>query len=215
MGLEWFDFAVILFHRRNDFWWKFQVAQVANMGAVQQTTLLLERTYSELFDLIVEARDYLEASQRARLRRQAARPVPAARFVAPGRLREHARTTVARIDEAQLSCETMRMTSRLTQAMAWVMVQKAVHCGELTSAEACEERYRLGGQEVCLTDAYAAHLDMPPRLRQLMDRSLTVYQRIERLDRMLDADCRPPERRSTKPERRSTKKAPEKPAPYP
>ena len=156
------------------------------MGAMQQTTLLLERTYSELFDLIVETRDYLEACQRTRLRRQPARAVPSGRSSRPGL--ERVRIMVERIDEAQLSCETMRMTSRLTQAMAWVMVQKAVHYGELTSEEACEERYRLGGQDVCLTDQHAGHLDMPPQLRQLMDRSLTVYQRIERLDRMLDAD---------------------------
>jgi len=156
------------------------------MGAMQKTTLLLERTYSELFDLIVEARDYLEASQQARLRRQAGCSVSSPVRAKPGL--ERVRTIVARLDEAQLSCETMRMTSRLTQAMAWVMVQKAVHHGELTAAEACEERYRLGGQDVCLTDQHAGHLDMPPQLRQLMDRSLTVYQRIERLDRMLDAD---------------------------
>jgi regulator of CtrA degradation len=156
------------------------------MGAMQQTTLLLERTYSELFDLIVEARDYLEAAQQARLRRQAVCSVSSPVRAKPGL--ERVRTIVARLDEAQLSCETMRMTSRLTQAMAWVMVQKAVHYGELTAAEACEERYRLGGQDVCLTDQHAEHLDMPPRLRRLMGRSLTVYQRIARLDRMLDAD---------------------------
>lgn len=105
------------------------------MGAMQQTTLLLERTYSELFDLIVEARDYLEASQQARLRRQAGCSVSAPVRAKPGL--ERMRTIVARLDEAQLSCETMRMTSRLTQAMAWVMVQKAVHYGELTAASAC------------------------------------------------------------------------------
>lgn len=160
------------------------------MGAMQQTTLLLERTYSELFDLIVETRDYLQASQKARLRRQPAR----GDFMAPSGPRqdrgldiERVRFMAARVDEAQLSCETMRMTSRLTQAMAWLMVQKAVHHGELTSAEASEERYRLGGQEVCLAERHSDALDMPPELRRLMDRSLSVYQRIERLDRMLDA----------------------------
>ena len=156
------------------------------MGAMQQTTLLLERTYSELFDLIVETRDYLEACQRTRLRRQPARAVPSGRSSRPGL--ERVRIMVERIDEAQLSCETMRMTSRLTQAMAWIMVQKAVHYGELTSEEACEERYRLGGREVCLAERDMARLDMPAQLRHLMDRSLTVYQRIERLDRMLDTN---------------------------
>lgn len=158
------------------------------MGAMQKTTLLLERTYSELFDLIVETRDYLEASQQARLRRQAGAGFCAVPGRGGGAGLERMRTVVARLDEAQISCETMRMTSRLTQAMAWVMVQKAVHCGELTLAEASEERYRLGGQEVCLAERHAAELDMPPELRRLMDRSLSVYRRIERLDRMLDAD---------------------------
>jgi regulator of CtrA degradation len=162
------------------------------MGAMQKTTLLLERTYSELFDLIVETRDYLEESQKARVRRKTARSGSSGgswpdRESGPEPGLERMRIMVTRIDEAQLSCETMRMTSRLTQAMAWLMVQKAVHHGELTSAEASEERYRLGGHEVCLAERHSASLDMPPELRRLMDRSLSVYRRIERLDRMLDA----------------------------
>ena len=47
------------------------------------------------------------------------------------------------------SCEALRVTSRLTQIMAWVLVQKAVQSGELSREQARLPQYRLSGQDVC------------------------------------------------------------------
>ena len=86
------------------------------------------------------------------------------------------------------SCEAMRLTARLTQVVAWLLVQKAVHAGELTREQAAQPRYRLGGQEVCEAAQPIAEEPLPDRLRELMARSLQLYQRVARLDAMLDRD---------------------------
>ena len=86
------------------------------------------------------------------------------------------------------SCEAMRLTARLTQVVAWLLVQKAVHAGELTRQQAVQPRYRLGGQEVCEETHPLADDPLPDRLTDLMERSLRLYQRVARLDAMLDGD---------------------------
>ena len=86
------------------------------------------------------------------------------------------------------SCESMRLTARLTQVVAWLLVQKAVHAGELTREQAAQPRYRLGGQEVCEEVEPLADGPLPERLSDLMERSLGLYRRVARLDAMLDRD---------------------------
>ena len=89
--------------------------------------------------------------------------------------------------EARLvtSCETMRLTARLTQTMAWLLVQKAVHAGEMTRSEAADPAHRLGGKKVCAVDDSVAADYLPPRLAELLLASHALYSRIERLDAML------------------------------
>jgi regulator of CtrA degradation len=81
--------------------------------------------------------------------------------------------------------ESMRVTSRLTQVMAWLLAQKAMHAGEITPAELASEKYSLGGASVCCGDDSAGRTDLPSRLRRLMDASHRLYQRVERLDAMV------------------------------
>jgi len=121
------------------------------------------RTYDETLDLIVEARDYV-AHSRPRSRRSHA---PAA--------------------DLRVSCEALRVTSRLTQVMAWLMLQRAVCEGEISEIEACTERNRLSGHAVCLDVAAANDAELPPGLKSLLRRSLSLYQRISRLEEMVIA----------------------------
>lgn len=111
-----------------------------------------------------EARDYLaqqEPADRAKL-------VPEARLVT--------------------SCETMRLTARITQTMAWLLVQKAVHAGEMTREQATAPVHRLGGKKVCAVADPVASDYLPPRLAELLLASHALYSRVERLDAMLGAD---------------------------
>lgn len=84
------------------------------------------------------------------------------------------------------SCEAMRLTSRVTQMMAWLLVQKAVHAGELSRAQAALSENRLGGHAVCLEQCQVANLRLPEALEHLLARSHGMYQRIARLDATLD-----------------------------
>ncbi len=115
-------------------------------------------TYDEAFDLLVEARDYVERS------------LPALKYGAQPP------------DPATVTKETLRLTSRITQVMAWLMAQRAVHDGENDNAEFSEDRYRVEGQAVCLARAIEEMDDLPDGLCELMERSYELYSRVLRLD---------------------------------
>lgn len=122
-----------------------------------------DRTFDEALDLLVEARNYIATRDRADPR--AGQPLL----------------------QLVISCETMRLTARLTQIMAWLLVRKAVHAGEMTAAEAVRPEHRLGGQEVCIAQESWGEIALPPRLQDLLDRSLSLYARVARLDGMVGA----------------------------
>ncbi len=122
----------------------------------------LLRTYDEAFGLLVEARNYVVQGQ----------PLEERGLPPQERLR--------------IGLETMRLTTRLTQAMAWLLAQRAVMTGELSAEQAASEDYALGAQALCLADD-AAPPPLPPRLQDLMDRSASLYRRVDRLDRQARA----------------------------
>jgi len=84
------------------------------------------------------------------------------------------------------SRESMRLTTRLTQVMAWLLLQRAVHAGEISPEEARQPEHRLGGREMCLSPAEGIER-LPPRLVALIERSDGLYRRVARLDAMVAA----------------------------
>mgnify|MGYP001185797102 FL=1 len=132
---------------------------VASSGLVGTT--FYNRTYDEAFELTVEARDY----------------------VADGLQID--RELAAFYERSYFDSEALRLTTRLSQVMAWLMVQCAVHAGEIDIDEAREDARRLGGREVCFDNDSDILDNFPPRFRNLMERSFKLYQRIARLDEMV------------------------------
>jgi regulator of CtrA degradation len=120
--------------------------------------LFFRGTYEEAFDLLVEARNYVEHH------------VPAFKY------------SQDPPDRYAMTTETLRLTSRLTQVMAWLMAQRAVQEGEIEEAEFVDDKYRLEGHDVCLKRAIEDMDDLPDGLNDLMDRSYELYNRIMRLD---------------------------------
>lgn len=115
-------------------------------------------TYDEAMALLVEARTWIahcEPRERSRL---------------------------DPIERVRLSCETMRMTARLTQAMAWVMGQRAIHEGHMTADDLINRQIALGSLRICLDHAPATLDGMPSALVSLLDRSHRFYRRLARLD---------------------------------
>lgn len=131
--------------------------EAKNQGAAG-APLYFRGTYEEAFDLLVEARNYVE------------RHVPAFKY------------SEDPPDRVAMTTETLRLTSRLTQVMAWLMAQRAVQEGEIEAAEFVEDRYRLEGHDVCLKRVIEDMEDLPDGLNDLMDRSYELYNRIMRLD---------------------------------
>ena len=124
-------------------------------------TAFFGRTYSDTLNLVHETRDYLAARGSAEADRL--EPKSALAFAE----------------------ESMRVTARLTQAMAWLLAQRAVHTGELEAEDLANPQWRLGAHAVCLAPPSLPTEALPLRLRDLMERSERLYRRVARLDEMV------------------------------
>ena len=124
---------------------------------------IYNRTYDEAVDLMVEARSYLcnvDPAERRKIN------------VASG---------------VRLSCEALRVTSRLTQVVAWLLLQRAVQEGELSTFDALAEHNRLSNEDVCLNVAHCRDEIIPVDLRRLLERSLQLYLRISHIEAQIIA----------------------------
>jgi regulator of CtrA degradation len=100
----------------------------------------------------------------------------------PGRAESHALPRPAAL---AYSTESMRLTTRLMQVASWLLLQRAVNEGELTSSQAQAERVRV--KLSCEDYGCAAELfeQLPPTLRSLSQRSLRIQERVMHLDQSL------------------------------
>jgi regulator of CtrA degradation len=89
--------------------------------------------------------------------------------------------------------ESMRVTTRLMQAASWLLVQRAVHEGEMDAADAYSDRYRLGSKEICYGGNSEGVEFLPNMLQDLLARSDNLYRRIARLDEVLFGNAPKPE----------------------
>src|SRR5580693_3860578 len=81
--------------------------------------------------------------------------------------------------------ESMRVTTRLMQAASWLLIQRAVHDGEMDAEDASSDRYRLGSKEICYGGRAEETDILPKTLQELLTRSDNLYRRIARLDDVL------------------------------
>jgi regulator of CtrA degradation len=83
------------------------------------------------------------------------------------------------------STESMRLTTRLMQVASWLLLQRAVNEGELTSSQAQAERVRVKLSREDYGCAPELFEQLPPALRSLSQRSLRIQQRVMHLDQGL------------------------------
>ena len=124
-------------------------------------TAFFGRTYEEARELLLQAWDWLAGPGAFAAR--GLEPRPALAF----------------------AHETLRLTARLTQIMAWLLAQRAAHAGEIAPEELREERWRLGARDLCLAPPPEAATELPDALQALLRRSELLYVRIARLDDMV------------------------------
>ena len=83
------------------------------------------------------------------------------------------------------STESMRLTTRLMQVASWLLLQRAVNEGELTSSQAQAERVRvkLSREDYgCRPEIFE---QLPSTLRSLSQRSMRIQERVMHLDQSL------------------------------
>jgi regulator of CtrA degradation len=128
---------------------------------------LFERTFDEGMSLVEETARYLDGRGR-----QESRDLP-------------------RKAAVLYAGESMRVTTRLMQAASWLLIQRAVHDGEMDVEAASSDRYRLGSKEICY-GGRTEEIDLLPKtLQELLTRSDNLYRRIARLDDVLFGDGAP------------------------
>jgi regulator of CtrA degradation len=128
---------------------------------------LFERTFDEGMSLVEETARYLD-----------------------GRGREESRD-LPRKAAVLYAGESMRVTTRLMQAASWLLIQRAVHDGEMDVEDASSDRYRLGSKEICYGGRTEETGILPKTLQELLTRSDNLYRRIARLDDVLFGDGAP------------------------
>ncbi|NBX04241.1 MAG: DUF1465 family protein [Alphaproteobacteria bacterium] len=77
--------------------------------------------------------------------------------------------------------EMSRITLRLSSIMAWIIAQRAVVAGKISAHDAAKS-HGLDFQDICMVDNRALHGVMPPYVCMLLDRTLELYERVQRLD---------------------------------
>lgn len=77
--------------------------------------------------------------------------------------------------------ESMRLTTRLMQLASWLLLHRAVNEGEMSLAQASQEKSKVKLQ---VSDAAAEDTMrlLPESLRELIERSLKLQERVRRLD---------------------------------
>lgn len=122
---------------------------------------LFERTFDEGMSLVEETAKYLDGRGR-----QESKDLP-------------------RKAALLYAGESMRVTTRLMQAASWLLVQRAVHDGDMEPQDASSDRYRLGSKDICLGGNTIGTELLPATLQDLLTRSDNLYRRIARLDDVL------------------------------
>ncbi len=133
---------------------------ISSLGSGVQETAFFGKTYDEAMGLLVEARDYF--AHREPIDRQTLQPPELLRFCR----------------------ETLRLTTRLTQIMAWLLAQRAVFAGEISQRDALADHDALAELRICMDGEETAASAMPQRLATLLDRSRRLYVRVARLDEL-------------------------------
>ena len=132
--------------------------QINHMTAPAVVTVL-DGPYREVMDLLEQARSHAERTRRTSY---------------PRRMPSRSRT--------RASCEALRVTTRLSHCLAWLMVQKAIHAGELPPEAALDPDKRLDGHAVCVVYDAEDDPDISDELRSLLTRSRRLFERVSRLD---------------------------------
>ena len=81
--------------------------------------------------------------------------------------------------------ESMRLTTRLLELASWLLIRRALKEGEITPQEAEAKRARVKLQTLGRPAHTKGFTELPSGLRDLIDASFTLHDRIVQLDRAM------------------------------
>jgi regulator of CtrA degradation len=81
--------------------------------------------------------------------------------------------------------QSMRLTTRLMQLASWLLLQRAISSGEISRAEAEQEKGRISLDEIGQGQPLDGEEQLPEALQALVTRSLRLHERMLTLDVMI------------------------------
>ncbi len=96
-----------------------------------------------------------------------------------------------RVAALAYASESMRLTTRLMQIASWLLLQRAVNEGEMSADEASADKRRTRSAWQAVPSPALEDAQLPPALLALIDASLALQNRIQRLDTMICEPAQP------------------------
>ena len=82
--------------------------------------------------------------------------------------------------------ESMRLTTRLMNVASWLLIRRSVNNGEMTQERARRERLKLKIDSIGRPTHIKGYVELPPRLRELIEASFTLQDKVIKLDRLFE-----------------------------
>jgi regulator of CtrA degradation len=128
---------------------------------MNKATTLIDRTFDEGIALTLEVRNYIAYHEQADRREY----------------------DLSRC--LHVGYQHTRVSARLIQVMTWLLAMKALLAGEISPEQFAAPQYALNASVECDSDSGPEQGELPPGLRSLLERSHSLYARIQRLDSMV------------------------------
>jgi regulator of CtrA degradation len=87
--------------------------------------------------------------------------------------------------------ESMRLTTRLMQLASWLLLQRAVNDGEMSAEQGSLEKAKVKLNGLASSVGGTGWDGLPQRLRDLIERSIRLQDRVRRLDGSFDPVAAP------------------------
>mgnify|MGYP001827610731 FL=1 len=76
----------------------------------------------------------------------------------------------------------MRLTTRLMQLASWLLLHRSVNDGDMTIAQATEEKRKIRLEQLSTNMNGPGWTDLPEEFKGLVTRSLALQKRVEQID---------------------------------
>ena len=90
--------------------------------------------------------------------------------------------TLSRLASTLYAAESMRLTTRLMQVASWLLLQRALGNGEMSSEQVATEKRKIRLDTASATGGVEAWNELPEQFRQLVQQSLAIQARVRRMD---------------------------------